>query len=74
VNLDGCISIELSHTRCRDGVPGLSNIIWCEEKLGGQISELHEGGVIERETLDTSQRDVLGDFNTKTLQSNNQDI
>lgn len=74
MNLDRRVCVQLSNARSGDLISGLANIGRCEEELGGKVGELDWGGVVNGETLDARQGDILGDFNTEALKTNNKNI
>lgn len=74
VDLDRGIGIQLSHPWGRGIMSGFANVLGSEEELGRKVCDFDRCGVVERQTLYTSQGDILGDFDAKTLETNNKNI
>lgn len=64
MHADGCVCVQLGDARGSDLVARFSHVIWAQEKLGREVCDSDGGRVVESQTLDTGQGDILCDLYT----------
>lgn len=68
------IGVQFGHSWSRGIMSGFANILGSKEELSRQVRDLDRRRVVERQALYASQGDVLGDFDAKTLETNNKNV
>lgn len=74
MNLDRRVLVELGDSWGRHFVSRLADVGRSEEELRGQVGELNWRGIVKRQALDACQGDILGDLDTKTLETDDEDV
>ncbi len=74
MDANGCVCVELGNPGCGDLITGLANILNVEEELGREIRDGGRRWIVEGKALDASKGDILGDFDTETLETDNKHV
>lgn len=74
MDLDRGISVQLGHSWSCGIMSRLANILGSKEELRRQIDDLDRCGVVECQALYAGQSDVFGDFDTQTLEANDEHV
>lgn len=74
VDMNRCIRIEFGNARRGDSIAGLADVFRVEEELGRKVGDGGRCGIVEGQALDASKSNVLCDFDTETLQTDDEDV
>lgn len=74
VDANGGVCVELGDPGCGDLVTGLADILGVQEELGGEIRDGGRRWIVEGKALDASKGDILGDFDTETLEADDEHV